>query len=1262
MAKNKIKLFCRVVFIFFVCVIGTTYWLFHEVINIENLKMTLAKEIESATGMPATIGKAEFALLGGIGIHLENVTLGQTGTQSTPISLKELWINLAPAHLLSKKIKIKKISLRNPSFKAFREKDGQFKISGWNGLLDSSSGLNSGTSRELDIGESPTLIIRDGEILFSDRQLANLEPIRINRLNIIAQKPLPQSPINLSLFGEIPSPDGPATAAITGNLLDSSQNKFKGKLTLQNLCIEHLKHFFNASNLPFQDILIALDGDLSISSNNTIHFLGEARYEVKNVDPNAEIKIPQQGSIKIKLKLDNDNFDVENFDFQSDPIDLKGNLRWANYNNSDSRITLSAETSSILANTIPQYFSQKWLQKNPSFQNFKKGAITIKSFAFDGSSSDWSNWDWSQNSSAFSGDILFKTTDWDLDGFPLKEFDGLLKVNSGKADLTIEHSICPKLGKAELKGDIFDVFGKDPQIDIEFQGNPSPDLFLKDLKFIIPDPLFVKSVSRFENAHGKGALKGNLKGPLKFDDNSSLSVSYKISKAGFNDKQTGLPFRDIDGLIEIKHDKKPDENETSNTPWKIIYSGFQGNLGSDIFSNLQGNILFGNGPPSIKSSAKLTINAKSMPDLLSNRLGDKWFSNLQKVDFIDGQIIANVSRNGRVLNGQWGNYNADLELKNVTFNFNNSNSIIRGVSGNANISEEKILLQGLVGNLGKSPFQIEGAINQLKGKTPIFDLNINSPQLTQKDLPQNLFAQKINLIGDLGVKSKLKGAIEDFQFITELNLNSVGYKFSTFEKVAGDTNSIRMEGRFKTAEFVEFKAFKYKIQDAIVRGSGKLNFLDSQGIVFNLFGENISIKSISPNFSQLKAIESGVANISLKGNGSWKSLENLKYKGSVKIGDASFKAEGFTYPLILNANLDLENYKSTINSATLASSDSAIQFTGNYSWNNTPSLNLTVSGKKVDFNDVWPGVIPLEEIRKALFKSRLYNNGSATIEFQLGYYEFLFWQLNNPSGKIHLKNKDFDLEKFQLFHPNGGIVEAGARFSFPESSGIQIDSYFSGSKIQAQDFLSIFGKTFDRGLTGAFEKLDGAFQVQGNEWKEFRESFNAQLVFDLTAGTFSPNKLLKGASDLFNFTYKISSDEDKLSDFSPYKKIAAEFQVKNGMAQTENFWYLNDNRGMTLAGIFDLNKNEMDTVVGVAHLPGVDKVLTQIPLLGKILTAGNERSLVKTYYTLNGSFASPKMELIPFTSFQKKFVGTFQGILETPTDILMVPLNVPNQN
>ena len=106
------------------------------------------------------------------------------------------------------------------------------------------------------------------------------------------------------------------------------------------------------------------------------------------------------------------------------------------------------------------------------------------------------------------------------------------------------------------------------------------------------------------------------------------------------------------------------------------------------------------------------------------------------------------------------------------------------------------------------------------------------------------------------------------------------------------------------------------------------------------------------------------------------------------------------------------------------------------------------------------------------------------------------------------------------------------------------------------------------------------------------------------------------------------------------------------MAETENFIYEDDQRRSSLVGTFDLNKYEMDTVLGVAPMAALDKFLTKIPVFGKFFTGGDEESLVKTYFTVKGKFDKPEMKSIPFTSLTKKVVGIFQGILQTPKFIL----------
>jgi len=168
------------------------------------------------------------------------------------------------------------------------------------------------------------------------------------------------------------------------------------------------------------------------------------------------------------------------------------------------------------------------------------------------------------------------------------------------------------------------------------------------------------------------------------------------------------------------------------------------------------------------------------------------------------------------------------------------------------------------------------------------------------------------------------------------------------------------------------------------------------------------------------------------------------------------------------------------------------------------------------------------------------------------------------------------------------------------------------------------------------------------------------LSFDLASGVIDTKKLHEGVFSLFDLERPLETENKKEKDQEPseYESISGDFVYIGGVAETNNFVYETSQRKSAIVGKFDLNALEMDTVIGVAPMPGLDKFLTQIPLVGKILTAGDEGSLIKTYYEAKGPFDSPEVTAVPFTSVGKKFLGLFQGILQTSEEILTLPATV----
>ena len=161
-----------------------------------------------------------------------------------------------------------------------------------------------------------------------------------------------------------------------------------------------------------------------------------------------------------------------------------------------------------------------------------------------------------------------------------------------------------------------------------------------------------------------------------------------------------------------------------------------------------------------------------------------------------------------------------------------------------------------------------------------------------------------------------------------------------------------------------------------------------------------------------------------------------------------------------------------------------------------------------------------------------------------------------------------------------------------------------------------------------------------------------KISLNIQSGRMDKKKLKHGVDKLFGpDTSSLSPKEDKGDPF-PFKQLSGDFVPKNGIFKTENLILETNERRTTIVGTFDLAKNQMDTVVGVAPLAELDRLLTKIPVVGKIITGGDEKSFLKTYYKVKGDFYNPDISAIPFTSLSKKLMGVFQGIVQAPIEII----------
>jgi uncharacterized protein YhdP len=115
----------------------------------------------------------------------------------------------------------------------------------------------------------------------------------------------------------------------------------------------------------------------------------------------------------------------------------------------------------------------------------------------------------------------------------------------------------------------------------------------------------------------------------------------------------------------------------------------------------------------------------------------------------------------------------------------------------------------------------------------------------------------------------------------------------------------------------------------------------------------------------------------------------------------------------------------------------------------------------------------------------------------------------------------------------------------------------------------------------------------------------------------------------------------------PFHQVRANFDIKDGIASTEDFFVDSDSMKITIFGKIDLGKNVIDARIGVHPLVTIDTLLSNVPIAGYILM-GEDKGFISYFYQVKGNLDDPKIEAIPLKSIEETSWGIIKRLLQTP--------------
>ncbi len=360
--------------------------------------------------------------------------------------------------------------------------------------------------------------------------------------------------------------------------------------------------------------------------------------------------------------------------------------------------------------------------------------------------------------------------------------------------------------------------------------------------------------------------------------------------------------------------------------------------------------------------------------------------------------------------------------------------------------------------------------------------------------------------------------------------------------------------------------------------------------------------------------------------------KSLKFKADLEVKDAVFKT-----PILANTLRDFNvKLKLNDNTGSLILNDAKVldsQLSGIIKILdiNQGLLDMNLVSKNFNTKDVFPPTYKPKIIKKQPFKGK----GQFTIA--KGHLTNI--SFTNLRSEIELDHKDI-LLKPVTFTSHEGQVSGTILIKRDRRDPMLFTTEFDFSQIEMETLFSELGANqkilSGRGMGHCFLEMrrnvkpgsrgvDGFFNVSSKKARMWK-----LVVF---------NKLFSIVNII-----SINSLFDK---GLIYDNITGDFTIKDGIISTENLLLSSNSMRMSGIGALDITENTIDATIAVHPLVTIDKIISNIPLAGWVIT-GKEKSTITIYSEIKGPLSNPDVKTVPIKSIGRKIGGIFKRLLFIP--------------
>jgi uncharacterized protein involved in outer membrane biogenesis len=794
-------------------------------------------------------------------------------------------------------------------------------------------------------------------------------------------------------------------------------------------------------------------------------------------------------------------------------------------------------------------------------------------------------------------------------------------------------------GQASLSG----MAGGQPTFSITLSATPvSLDDFLNRFPIHWVDPELHKVLDEHEIRGVVEVATATIAGTAAPDLRVSVTAEFRVQQGHAVVGKDKTVIENLSGTVFVEPDR-------------VRVTGITGLYGAMRISGGKATVSFLEPGPWLDLEVIGEMGAVKLVSLLAETVGTaKASKTLAELRKVQGNALVTFHLAGALRDPDGLKFiNGEFTARNVAFQSPQLPDPVEELNGRVVFSKKGVELDGITGRLGRSKFEMAGAITT--GDVSAFQgftvkAVVEASQVVRL-LPQGTLAPDA-LQGMIEAALSLSGPTETPSITSAWDFKDAAINFpGVLQKPANSPAVLQVDGGLGRHNRITISRFELQLPPVRLSGKGRIQLGDRVSVDAALVSGPIPLAALPKGLS-FGGVEAGTLEVSLDVKGRGKDWKAWSLTGWVALTDGRLRPKGLDVPVTdIYLRLKLVRNGADVKRLAFRLKDSDVRLSGTVrNWNQTPTITVDVESGQLDIDLL----IPKGErspVRDALENLAATSHVTATVTVLEGHYESL--QLSGLSSVVTISDGALDVDHFKAQAGDGRL---GGRLlvHLPKAKPADAVVSFQIENLPFEKILALSGDT-DRLVTGHLS-ASGTVQGNGHDPKGVKHSLNGKVEALIKDGHIYRGGVVLKIVTILNLPTLLKGKVDLSKDGFPFDKQSGTFSIKNGLVTSQNIVVDSPIMKMSAAGSYNLESDQLDFVVATSPLGSYSEFVQSIPLFGKLF-AGERRGIDTALFEVKGSLKDAEVKYMPLQSFATGLTG----LAHLAFDVLKNTVTLPKE-